>query len=79
VEDNLNPMFFKCIETTMDYDQPETAPPIVLNLWDKDNDILDSTDDFMGRAVIFMQDAVISRDNSVPPEPKWHKIRMGFS
>jgi hypothetical protein len=63
----------------MDYDQPETAPPIVLNLWDKDNDILDSTDDFMGRAVIFMQDAVISRDNSVPPEPKWHKIRMGFS
>jgi hypothetical protein len=36
------------------------APPIILNIWDKDDELLDSTDDFIGRAVIFLKDAALS-------------------
>lgn len=86
VEDNCNPMYFEALEAWMDFDTPETAPPIVLNVWDKDDGILDSTDDFMGRAVIFLNsgvgneasNAVISQDDSIPAVPRWHPIRMGF-
>lgn len=77
VEDNCNPMFFSCIQTYMDFDTPETAPPIVLNIWDKDIGIIDS-EDFMGRAVISIKDASKS-DNDTIPTPKWHKVRMGFN
>lgn len=62
----------------MDFDTHETAPPIVLNIWDKDDGILDSEDDFMGRAVIPISEAVHSTDDTIPT-PKWHKIRMGFN
>lgn len=36
------------------------------------------SDDFLGRAVIFLKDAAYSEDDSIPA-PKWHKIQMGFS
>jgi hypothetical protein len=62
----------------MDFDTPETAPPIVLNIWDKDFGIVGSEDDFMGRAVIPIEDSAHSQDDSIPI-PKWHKIRMGFN
>ena len=35
----------------------DNAPPIVLNIWDNDADLLDSTDDYLGRAVIYLKDA----------------------
>lgn len=65
VDDNLNPMFFTCLETLVDFDQPETAPPLILNVWDRDDGLLEGDDDFMGRAVFFIPDAVKSRDDSL--------------
>lgn len=32
----------------------------------------------MGRAIIFIKDAAYSEDDTIP-EPKWHKVVMGFS
>ena len=49
-----------------------------MNIWDKDEELLDSTDDFIGRAVIFLKDAALSTDDTIP-EPQWHKVIMGFS
>jgi Ca2+-dependent lipid-binding protein len=60
VEDNCNPIFFETLEIYYDFTKSEEAPPIILNVWDMDNDILDSTDDFIGRSVIFFKDAAIS-------------------
>jgi Ca2+-dependent lipid-binding protein len=78
IEDNCNPIFFSCIEVYMDFSAKADAPPIILNIWDEDTGILDSTDDFIGRAVINIADAAISEDDTIP-EPRWHKVIMGFS
>lgn len=78
VEDNCNPIFLSVLETFMDFSSKSEAPPLILNIWDEDDDLLDSTDDFIGRAIIFLDDAAVSEDDSIP-EPKWHKVVMGFS
>jgi len=53
------------------------APPVVLNIWDKDEAILDS-DDYLGRCVVYLHEASISQDDTIP-QPKWHDIKIGFS
>jgi Ca2+-dependent lipid-binding protein len=78
VEDNCNPIFFSTLEIYYDFTTPAEAPPIILNVWDKDEDLFDSTDDFIGRSVIFLKDAALSEDDTIP-QPKWHKVVMGFS
>lgn len=55
----------------------DDAPPIILNIWDEDPGVLDD-DDFLGRAVIFLKDAALSQDDTIPI-PKWHKVVMGFN
>ena len=85
IEDNLNPIYFDTIEMLYDMADLETAPPIVFNIWDHDADLLDSSDDFLGRAVIYLKDASTNLEfgddeamcNEVP-KPIWHDIRVGF-
>ncbi len=55
----------------------EDAPPIILNIWDEDKSTFDS-DDFLGRAVVYLNDAALSKDDTIPI-PKWHKVVMGFT
>ena len=85
IDDSLNPIYFETIEMLYDMADLETAPPIVFNIWDSDNELLDNTDDFLGRAVIYLKDASTNlefgddeaRCNDVP-KPIWHDIRIGF-
>lgn len=87
IEDSLNPIYLNTIEMLYDMADLETAPPIVFNIWDRDEDLLDSTDDYLGRAVIYLNEASSnltehgSEDdiyaNNIP-KPKWHDIRVGF-
>ena len=77
IEDNINPIFFEAVELYYDYDTLNDAPPVVLNIWDKDEQILD-TDDYLGRCVVYLNKASVSYDDSIP-EPKWHDIKIGFS
>ena len=35
-----------------DSEKLETFPPFILDVYDEDNGFLDSTDDFLGRAII---------------------------
>ena len=76
IDDNINPMFFEALELYYDFDKLENAPPVVLNLWDKD-DLLDG-DDYLGRCVIYLNEASTSNDDTIPL-PKWHDIRVSFS
>lgn len=75
IDDNINPIFFESLELYYDFDNIGNAPPVVLNLWDKD-DLLDA-DDYLGRCVVYLNDASISTDDEIP-QPKWHDIRIGF-
>lgn len=76
IEDNVNPIFFEALELYYDFDTLVNAPPVILNLWDKD-DMLDA-DDYLGRAVIYLPDASICEDDTIPI-PKWHDIKFGQS
>jgi C2 domain len=79
VEDNCNPMFLSCLEVYYDYLELTDAPPLVLNIWDRDTGILEGDDDFIGRAVIFLPESTYSKSDDIPAEPKWHKVTMGFN
>lgn len=78
IYDNTNPIYFEALEVYYDYDTLNDAPPVVLNIWDKDEELLDSTDDYLGRCVVYLNNAAVSHDDRIP-EPKWHDIRIGFS
>lgn len=75
IEDNLNPIFFETIEVYYDFDVIENAPPIVMNIWDKDGAF--DADDFLGRCVVYLKDANYSTDDTIP-RPTWHDIKIGF-
>jgi hypothetical protein len=86
IEDSLNPIYLETIEMLYDMADLDTAPPIVFNIWDQDEGIVES-DDYLGRAVIKLKDASSNLSehgveddiycNSIP-KPKWHDIRIGF-
>ena len=48
-----------------------------MNIFDEDTGVL-ASNDFLGRAVIFLKDAALSEDDTIPI-PKWHKVVMGFT
>ena len=66
----------------------DNSPPIVLNVWDKD----DLSDDYLGRAVIYLNEkkrSILRYDENVKyenkanpagkiPPPQWEDIRFGF-
>ena len=76
VEDNNNPIYYHTIEFYCDFVSKAEAPPILLNIYDHDEGVFDS-DDFLGRAIIHLDEAALSEDESIPT-PKWHKVVMGF-
>ena len=85
VEDNLNPIYYQAVDVGYEFHKRDDAPPIILNLLDQDTGLLDATDDFLGRAVIKLEDAAVADLTALgrqgiekPPRPKWHYIRAGF-
>lgn len=62
VEDNCNPLFYECIE--LDYevvkkDDLESYPPFIIDIFDHDDDLFDSTPDFMCRCIVEPEDCAI--------------------
>ena len=58
-------------------------PPLIFDVYDEDNDFLDKTPDFLGRAIIEAKDAVFydadmikENGTEIPSEPRWHPIRF---
>lgn len=51
VDDNLNPIYYKCVDLLYEMDNFKNCPPIVLTLWDK-NSVL--ADVYLGKTVIFL-------------------------
>lgn len=86
VEDNLNPIFYEAKDIMFDCISLDLAPPFVFTVFDTDSGLLDTSDDFLGRAVINLTD--INPDSSklladpdranVPPNPSWYGFRPSF-
>lgn len=51
----------------------QDIPPFIFDIYDKDNAL--DADDFMGRAVIPVDEASIAFDEDTIPRPKWHPCR----
>lgn len=52
IEDSLNPIYFETLEMLYDLADIETAPPIVMNIWDRDSGLIKESYDFLGRCTI---------------------------
>ena len=61
IEDSLNPVFYETKQLEYSYEHLGDAPPLILNLWDKNNIV--SKDVYLGRAVIRIEDAAT---NEIP-------------
>lgn len=62
IEDNNNPLFYEVLE--LDYEvenqeDMESYPPFIFDCYDHDDGIIDSKDDFMGRALIEPEDCAL--------------------
>lgn len=84
-EDTNNPIFYDCKEIQYEFESLpdgspdfESAPPIILNCFDTDESVLGDSYDFLGRAVIFMNEIEdISRDDRIP-YPSWQAVKVNF-
>lgn len=90
-EDTNNPIFYEVKEFTFcsyrkgDKIDLENSPPIILNVFDYDDGIVDSKDDLIGRAVISLPEAAsmddgikhISFDDEIP-YPAWYPIKKHY-
>jgi hypothetical protein len=54
VPDSLNPIFYKTFDVQYECMSIETSPPIVIDIWDEDKELFDMTNDFMGRATVYL-------------------------
>ena len=81
----MNPLFYQTLE--LDYEvrninDLESYPPFIVDVFDEDKELFDSTDDFLGRAVIEPEEAALVIENmfgdnglnEIPSKPKWHPI-----
>jgi len=63
IEDNTNPLFYEVIEMeyeVRDINDLESYPPFIIDVFDEDNELLDSTDDYLARAIIEPEDCAIT-------------------
>lgn len=84
LNDCLNPIFCETLEVEMEMQSIETGPPIILNLYDEDQNMLVlKSRDFLSRAVIPLDDESVAdysgmtNVNQKPPRPTWHPLRSG--
>jgi hypothetical protein len=68
-----------------DINDPESYPPFILDAYDHDDEILDSSPDFLGRAMIepedencvlvYEKDFKNDKELEIPVKPTWHPIK----
>ena len=65
IYDNLNPLFYQCVEMSFEAQNINEMPPFVMDIYDKDDSPLDG-DDFICRAVVPLEEAAYSENDDVP-------------
>ena len=70
VEDNCNPLWYECLELQYDVDNQddlESYPPFIFDIFDHDDDLFDSTPDYMCRCVVEPEDCAIKMEKDFAP------------
>ena len=77
-EQTNNPIYYETKEIQMEFWELGDAPPIILNFFDTDQGFLDSEDDYIGRAVVFLKDlAALGRGDDIP-KPEWYPVKYAM-
>lgn len=87
IEDNCNPLFYEVLELdyeVRDINDLESYPPFILDVYDEDQELLDSSDDYLARAIIEPEDCNIiqqkdfenDRNKEIPDTPRWHPLHF---
>jgi len=76
IEDNNNPIFMSTLEVYSQFMHRDQAPPLILNIYDSDAGSMMDSDDFLGRAIIDLNDCSLSEGDQIP-DPRWHRLVMG--
>ena len=87
IEDNTNPLYFEVVEMeyeVRDINDLESYPPFIFDVFDQDVDLLDSSDDYLARAIIEPENCAISlqsqfennKNLEIPATPRWHPMRF---
>lgn len=50
----MSPLFFTVRDFVYEFDELSNCPPVVFNLYDEDSGLLDSSDDYMGSAIVYL-------------------------
>jgi hypothetical protein len=57
-------LYYECVELDYeirgDKDDLEGFPPFVFDVYDEDNELMDRTDDYLARAIVYPSDCSIS-------------------
>lgn len=63
----------------LEFNSLDDAPPIILNFYDTDDGWFDSTDDYMGRSIVFLKDIEdLSIDDRIP-KPVWYSVKFAMN
>jgi hypothetical protein len=64
INDNVNQLFFQVVELEYEIrdemDDLYSYPPFIIDVFDHDDELFDSTPDYLGRAIIEPEDCQIS-------------------
>ena len=73
-------MYYEVIQTNLEIPNIDEAPPLLLDMYDSEAGEgflgMDGNDDFMGRAVIYLNRVHdLSRGDRIPA-PKWYPVKF---
>ena len=75
IEDSINPIYYESIAMWMQYNEIHLAPPLVIDIYDYDTF---SSDDFIGRALAYLDEFDYEEDPETPGKPRWIPVTPGI-
>lgn len=82
VEQTNNPLYYETKDFNIEFSSLDDAPPIILNVFDTDDvsvfSLGSDSDDYIGRAIIFLQDIADLAEDDHIPQPEWHPVKYSM-
>ena len=75
IKECLNPIYYQSIPFYHQFNKPQYAPPIIMDIYDWD--ALDS-DDFVGRAMTTLDKWEIPLNEQSTSKPRWVPVNIGY-
>lgn len=75
IEDSINPIYYESIDMYYQFNELHLAPPLVIDIYDYDTF---SSDDFIGRALCYLDEFEEFDDPEKPGKPRWIKVTPGI-